>query len=291
MFETLVGNSKIKKILSETKEPSHAYMFLGISGIGKLLFAKEFAYKWLCNSDMRPCGKCKSCIQFKGSNNIDFNVIEPDGDSIKVEQIRNLIKKIYEKPVEANKKIYIINDADTMTDAAQNALLKILEEPPVYVIIILIGANEHSFLTTIKSRCIKINFQEIEKSELKKYIESQGKNVEEKFLDIYQGSIGNFKKIEGEEELYLQLEELIKNIRNVDKIQFVKKCTNIITKENFREMLEYINILLFKYSKEDVRYLKIIEHVNLAIKQREYNCNIEMILDNLFLNIYDVEFK
>jgi len=288
MFEKLVGNSKIKKILSEIKEPSHAYMFLGVSGIGKSLFAKEFAYKWLCNSNMRPCGECKSCIQFKGDNNIDFNIIEPDGDSIKVEQIRNLIKKIYEKPVEANKKIYIINDADTMTDAAQNALLKILEEPPAYVIIILIGANEHSFLTTIKSRCIKINFKEIEKSELKQYIESQGKNVEEKFLEIYQGSIGNFKKIEGQEELYLQLEELIKNIRNIDKIQFVKKCTNIISKENFKEMLEYINILLFKYSKEDVRYLKAIKHVNLAIKQREYNCNIEMILDNLFLDIYDI---
>jgi len=287
MFETLVGNSKIKKVLSDIKEPSHAYMYIGPEGIGKLLFAKEFAYKWLCTSSSSPCGKCKSCIQFKADSNIDFNIIEPDGESIKVEQIRNFIKKVYEKPVESNKKIYIINDADKMTVAAQNALLKILEEPPVYVIIILIGANEHLFLTTIKSRCIKVNFQKIENDELKLYIQNEGKTVNEKFLDIYQGSIGKFKKIEGQEEYYLQLEDLIKNIEKINKIEFVKQCSNIVTKDNFSEMLEYLNILLFKYGKENLKYLNSIEYINTAIKQREYNCNVEMILDNLFLEMYE----
>ena len=108
MFENIVGNNKVKTILSNISNPSHAYIFLGPDGIGKSLFAKEFAYKWLCTSTNRPCGECKACIQFKSSNNMEFSIIEPEEGSIKVEQIRNFIKNVYEKPVESNKKIISI---------------------------------------------------------------------------------------------------------------------------------------------------------------------------------------
>jgi len=289
MFENLIGNDKVKDILSRIQEPSHAYVFLGTEGIGKFLFAKEFAYKWLCTSDdIRPCGKCKSCIQFKGGNNTDFNVIEPEKDSIKINQIRELIKKTYEKPLESNKKVYIINDADKMTIPAQNALLKVLEEPPKYVMIILVGENEHLFLNTIKSRCIKVNFQKLENIELKKYIQENNKSFDERFLDIYQGSIGNIERLEGKEEGYLELEDLIKNSRRINKITFVKSCSKIVTKDNINEMLEYINILLFRFGKIELKYLDAIKYVSNASKQYEYNCNVEMILDNMFLDIYEV---
>lgn len=288
MFEDIIGNKKMKKILSEIKEPSHAYMFLGTEGIGKFLFAKEFASKWLCISETRPCGECKSCIQFKGNNNVDLNIIEPEEGSIKVEQIRNLIKKVYEKPIESYKKIYIINDADKMTVSAQNALLKVLEEPPLYVIIILIGSNEHLFLNTIRSRCIKVNFQELEKNELKDYFENNGISTNEKFLELYEGSIGKAKKIEGLENNYIELEELILNCKNMKRLDFIKKCSSLITKDNIDEMLKYINVLLFRVGKNERNYLAAIERVNKAIKQYKSNCNMEMILDNMFLDIYEI---
>lgn len=289
MFENLIGNDKVKDILSKIKEPSHAYMFLGTEGVGKFLFAKEFAYKWLCTSDSsKPCGECKSCIQFKGGNNMDFNVIEPEKDSIKINQIRELIKKTYEKPLESNKKVYIINDADKMTIPAQNALLKVLEEPSKYVMIILVGENEHLFLNTIKSRCIKVNFQKLENTELKRYIEENNRSFDERFLDIYQGSIGNIERLEGKEESYLELEKLINVGQKINKITFVKNCTKIVTKDNINEMLQYINLLLFKSGKVEVKYLEAIKYVNNAMKQCESNCNVEMILDNMFFNIYEV---
>ena len=289
MFESIIGNNKVKTILSNISTPSHAYLFLGSEGVGKFLFAKEFAYKWLCtsSSEERPCGKCKACVQFKGNNNMEFFVIEPEEGSIKVEQIRNFIKNVYEKPVESYKKIYVINDADKMTDSAQNALLKVLEEPPLYVMIILIGSNEQAFLNTIKSRCVKINFQELTLEELKQYFEKNGETVDERFLDIYQGSIGRDKKIAGQENIYLDLKENILSIENLGKIEFVKKSTKDINKENIKDILEYLNILMFKLGKDNLKYLEIISEINKAIKQCKSNCNVEMISDNLFLNIYD----
>ena len=110
---------------------------------------------------MAECNHCKSCVEFDGGNNPDFVYIEPDGKVIKIEQIRELQTKVIEKPVNSNKKVYVINDADLMTKEAQNCLLKTLEEPPEYIVIILIVNNESKVLTTIKSRCMKIYFEKI----------------------------------------------------------------------------------------------------------------------------------
>ena len=166
LFEKIIGNDKIKEILKksiETKRTSHSYMFIGIDGIGKQLFAKEFAKEILCLEETKSekhtyCNKCKSCIEFDTNNNPDYKIIdiEQDEKSIKINQIREMQIKISEKPIISHNKVYIINNADTMTIEAQNCLLKTLEEPPEYVTIILIGSDENSFLTTIKSRCTKI---------------------------------------------------------------------------------------------------------------------------------------
>ena len=170
IFENIIGNEKNKELLNQIismNNIAHSYMFIGKESIGKMLFAKEFAKAILCINDSKPCGKCKSCIEFESSNNPDFEIIEPVGNSIKIEQIRELIKKVYEKPIVSNKKVYIINDSNLMTKEAQNSLLKTLEEPPEYVSIILIASNENLFLPTIKSRCTKIMFKKLTDNELK----------------------------------------------------------------------------------------------------------------------------
>ena len=164
MFDSIIGNNKIKQLLInsvQNDKTSHSYLFVGIDGIGKKMVATEFAKMLLCLNETRYCNKCKSCIEFDSNNNPDFLCIEPDGNSIKIEQIRYLQKKIQEKPIISNKKVYIINDADKMTVEAQNCLLKTLEEPPEYATIVLIGSNENAFLTTIKSRCMIIHFNKI----------------------------------------------------------------------------------------------------------------------------------
>ena len=169
MFNSIIGNEKNKELLKkivDTNNIAHSYMFVGKESIGKLLFAKEFAKAILCTSKEKTCNVCKACIGFDANNNPDFSILEPDGTSIKIDQIRELTKKVYEKPIISNKKVYIINDSECMTKEAQNSLLKTLEEPPDYVTIILIACNENSFLPTIKSRCTKIAFNRLSDIEL-----------------------------------------------------------------------------------------------------------------------------
>ena len=118
MFDTILGNDKIKELFKSTvrnDKISHSYLFIGIDGIGKKMIAKEFAKMILCTNQNKYCNSCKSCIEFDTYNNPDFKIIEPEGNSLKIEQIREFQKKVYEKPIISNKKVYIINDSDKMT--------------------------------------------------------------------------------------------------------------------------------------------------------------------------------
>ena len=175
MFDKILGNDKIKfELINSIKSGkySHSYLFLGISGIGKKMIAREFAKMILCDGEEKYCNKCKSCLEFDSNNNPDFTEIVPDGNNVKIEQIREMQRKIVEQPIISTKKVYIIDDADTMTTEAQNCLLKTLEEPPEYMTIILICTNEGNLLSTIKSRCTRMKFDPIRNEELKKYLNS-----------------------------------------------------------------------------------------------------------------------
>ena len=144
-FENILGNEKIKKYLNQSVEENnflHSYLFLGTEGIGKLIFAKEFAKYILCKEDKNSNCKCKSCLCFDTKNHPDFSIINEEGETIKVDYIRDLIEKIIEKPIVSDRKVYIINDCEKMTKEAQNCLLKTLEEPPQFVTIILVSSNE-----------------------------------------------------------------------------------------------------------------------------------------------------
>ena len=102
MFEDIVGNRKVKEILTKSinsKRISHSYMFIGIEGIGKKLFAKELAKSILCMQEGEYCDTCKSCIEFDSDNNPDFIYIEPEETKIKIDQIRNMQLKVAEKPI------------------------------------------------------------------------------------------------------------------------------------------------------------------------------------------------
>ncbi len=188
MFEKILGNEHIKEQLKKSiknNQVSHSYLFIGIDGIVKKLLATEFAKAMQCLNKDKYCNNCKSCIEFDSNNNPDFLYIEPDGNSIKIEQIRDMQKRIQEKPIISEKKVYIIDNADKMTVEAQNSLLKTLEEPPEYATIILIGSNENAFLTTIKSRCMILHFNPIEDEKMLPYLQKiRNKQYNKKYVRI-----------------------------------------------------------------------------------------------------------
>lgn len=292
-FENIIGNDKNKQLLKDiikTKSISHGYMFLGISGIGKSLFAKEFAKAILCN-EQTGCNKCKSCIEFDGSNNPDFQIIEPEEKSIKIEQIRLMNSKIYEKPVVSTKKVYIINNAESMTKEAQNCLLKTLEEPPEYAVIILIGTNENMFLNTIRSRCVKINFNKINDEDLKDILvkKYEYNNITQNLLKLFSGSIGKAISLQGKQEIYLEIENTFNNIENINIIDLLNK-KEIITKnkEELMDILEYINVLFFeKIAQGNNSYIKAIEIIEDTKDRINKNANLDMTIDNLLMNVWE----
>ena len=219
MFEKILGNDSIKNMLKQTiisTQISHSYLMIGMPGIGKKMIAYEYAKALLCLGEYKICDTCKSCMEFDSNNHPDFLCIEPDGNSIKIGQIRELQKRIQEKPIISSKKVYIIDNADLMTKEAQNCLLKTLEEPPEFAIIILIGSNENAFLTTIKSRCTILHFKSIRDEDVKKYLEQNYRieTVSKNILEIAQGSIGKAIYLKDKQEKYIQLETLINNLEN-----------------------------------------------------------------------------
>ena len=294
MFEDIIGNQQVKEELTkiiEEKKILHSYMFVGIEGIGKQMIAKKFAQMILCtNGGRKGCNTCKSCIEFTSNNNPDFLYIEPDGNNIKIEQIRYLQRKIQEKPIISNRKVYIINDADKMTTEAQNCLLKTLEEPPEYSTIILIGSNQNLFLNTIKSRCMIISFKPIETELIKKYLEEKYEmfNTSSSMLETFQGSIGKAIILKDKKEQYEKIEMMIKNLDKKDIIDILNLGEEIYkSKDDIIDILEYINVILLKLAKEEAKYVKCINIVEDTKKRLKQNANYDMCIDNMILNMWE----
>lgn len=292
MFEEIIGNNQIKQMLTKSihnETLSHSYLFIGIQGIGKKMLAMEFAKNILCIEKEQE-HSCKSCIEFVSNNHPDFMCIEPEGNSIKIEQIRILQKKIQEKPIISNKKVYIINDADAMTTEAQNCLLKTLEEPPEFATIILIGSNENAFLATIKSRCMILRFQPIANEEIKQYMEMNYgmSNINQNYLSIFQGSIGKAIQLKDKQSEYNQIEKIIDCLNKKDLLEIMQLAEPLYkAKDEIFEILEYINILLLNHAKENYLYTNCINIVENTKKRLKQNGNYDMCIDNLVFNMWE----
>lgn len=288
MFDKIIGNNLTKETLIKAvklDKTSHSYLFVGIDGIGKKMIAKEFAKMLMCLDENKYCNKCKSCIEFDTNNNPDFFYIEPDGNSIKIDQIRELQRKVAEKPVISNKKIFIIDNADKMTVEAQNCLLKTLEEPPKYITIILITSNESNLLTTIKSRCMIQYFNKIDDKELEKFLKAE--NINTNIVDMANGSIGKALKLKDKSENYEAINKIIKQIENHQSILDITKDAEILyeSKEEIFDLLDYMNIILLK-----TKNLKLINCINIVEdtkKRLKSNANYDMSIDNMLLNIWE----
>ncbi len=296
-FEDIVGNNKIKRELQEivkNNSISHSYLFSGEEGIGKKLFAKEFARMLLCLKNNKACGECSSCVKFDSENNPDFSIIEPDGNSIKIAQIRELQEYVYIKPIVSSKKVFIINDSDKMTEEAQNSLLKTLEEPPEYIIIILVASNENKLLNTIKSRCLKIGFNNIDKKELIQYIikEQILTNPSDELLSMCNGSIGKLIKIKENLEEYNEIEKNTKDFIECNSCTIVNlfKKFDILykSKEVIIDLLDYMIVIMYEYvlkNKQAGYLLFLISDIENTKRKLISNTNYDMCIDELLIKM------
>lgn len=294
MFNNILGNEEIKRKLEiniKQDKISHSYMFIGQSGIGKFMIAKEFAKAILCQEENKPCDKCEACIKFNGDNNPDIQIIdETEEKSIKTETIKEMVKGVYEKPIASAKKVYIINDSQKMTKEAQNSLLKTLEEPPEYVVIILITDNDNLLLNTIKSRCAKIKFNSLTNDEITKILKEKY-NYEEvplNVLEVAEGSVTHALSIQGKENLFNEIKRTFLNLEKINIIDLLNKKDILFKdKDSIYEVLNYINIILFNKINENIGYTKCIKIVEETKDRLKKNSNYDMIIDNLLLKIWE----
>lgn len=150
-----------------------AYIFEGPEGLNVLESAKLFAASLTCkNRESAPCGDCEICKLSYGDTNPDIVYITTeDKKSIGVDAVREMSKDVYIKPFSAERKVYIITDGMAITDEAQNAMLKILEEPPEYAVFIIITTSSAKLLPTVLSRCTKVRFTPLSQEKMRNYIE------------------------------------------------------------------------------------------------------------------------
>lgn len=213
MFEEIKEQDKVKKILKDhidNNKIKHCYIFCGEDGTGRLPMALSFSQALVCENG-NGCKKCTPCIQFEKRSVSDFIFADiPEGKKeIPVDLIRDIISEVYIKPYIFRKKIVIINNADKMNINAQNAILKILEEPPSYTVFILVVSNMLAVLPTIVSRGSVINFAPLSHGAVKEILkEKYDSDIPDSLLNLCSGSVKKAYEI-STDEIY---KEIRKNI-------------------------------------------------------------------------------
>lgn len=203
-WKNIVGHGEtveqLRKNSAERKIP-HAIIFSGIEGIGKRKVAEIFAASLLCENlvDGEPCGVCANCKLMAGKSHPDFYVVEPEitktARNIKIDQIRTMQVETSLRPVQAERRVVIIDGAEYMRSAAANCLLKTLEEPVSQTIFILITANRAGLLMTVRSRCMTINFERLTTEQIKSELVRREISTAEKISVIADGSLGRALKL------------------------------------------------------------------------------------------------
>jgi len=258
-------NKQVEELLENTVKRGrvvNGYIFSGTKKTQTYEYAKKFAKMVLClDNKADVCSSCKSCIMFDNENHPDYYELNKGiEDAIKIDEIREMQTKIYEKPIISSKKVYVINNAENMTVEAQNCLLKTIEEPPEFVTIILVSGNENTILTTIKSRCTRVSFTEEDK---------------EDFTEEQKARYGELEKVFGNAHKFLSV-DLLNNLDVLYK-----------DKDNAFENLEFINMIFMDKAKNDFRYLDFIDVVEQTKLKLKANSNFDMCIDFLILNIWE----
>lgn len=323
-FQDIVGHKQIIEHLQAAisyEKVSHAYIFNGPEKSGKRMLAEAFAMTLQCEEKgINPCLSCHSCKQALGQNQPDIIYLRHEKPgTISVDDIRRQVNNdMGIKPYASPYKIYIIDEAEKMNQQAQNALLKTIEEPPAYGIILLLTTNADAFLPTILSRCITLNLKAVPDAEIKKHL-MQTYQIPDYQADICtafaQGNVGKAIQLAGNEEFNelkdsaLQLIKRIKDIELYEMMEAIKQIGDYKLQINdyfdilmiwYRDVLLYkatadVNGLLFKDEVYDIKNQAnqssyygieaILEALEKAKLRLNANVNFDLVMELLLLTM------
>lgn len=323
-FKEIVGHEEIIQHLQnaiQLEKISHAYILSGETGSGKKLLANTFAMALQCEKKgIDPCLECRSCKKAMSRNHPDIIYITHEKpNSIGIEDIRTqLIEDVQIKPYCGPYKIYIVDEAEKLTLQAQNALLKTIEEPPAYALIMLLTSNMEAFLPTITSRCVKLNLRPVEESMVKDYL------MEKMHLPDYQaqmdaafsqGNIGKARKMAESDEFNLMTDQALRILRKSRELELYEMIDKIkelsAEKQNIDEDLDlfvmwFRDVLFYKATREvdglmfkdQLNHIKeraskssyegietIIDAIGNAKERLHANVNFDLAMELLFLTI------
>ena len=325
-FKDVVGHKNIIKYIESAVSAdavSHAYILNGERGSGKKMLANLFSMSLQCqNRDENgdACGKCQSCRQAVSGNQPDIiRVTHEKPGTISVDDIREQVNNdIVIKPYSSRYKIYIIPEADLMTVQAQNALLKTIEEPPEYAVIMLLTENAETLLPTIRSRCVMMKLRNIKDQLVKKYLMEQMEIPDYKAdvcVAFAQGNVGKAIMLATSEYFNEIKEEAVHLLKNIDEMgvpelmEAVKKCmTYKLEINDYLDIIAiwYRDVLIYKATKsvdrvvfsDQLRYIKaraskssyegienILNGIEKAKARLKANVNFELVMELLLLTI------
>ncbi len=277
-FSDILGHETIKANLRKaitSHKVSHAYIMTGEAGMGRKSLANAFALSLLCErGGADPCMKCHACKQVMSGNHPDLiYVTHEKPGSIGVDDIRRQINDtICVRPYSSYFKVYIVDEAEKMTVQAQNALLKTIEEPPSYAVIILLTTNQEAFLPTILSRCVQLKLKPLKDSVVKEYL-TESLGVKEQEADVYaafaRGNLGKAIHLASSEDFKLIHSEMLYLLKNVKKMD-ISELLNYIRKLKDENIDLYECLEFMQYWYRDVLMFKVTKDVNLLIFKDEY---------------------
>lgn len=291
-FKDILGHEQIITHLQNAvtmDKVSHAYIIDGPDKSGKMMLAEAFAQTLQCEklpetvaaaggdgSAVEPCMECHSCKQALGKNQPDIVYVRHEKpNTISVDDIRTQVNNdIVIKPYSSRYKIYIIDEAEKMNVQAQNALLKTIEEPPAYAIILLLTTNADTFLPTILSRCVTLCVKAVADEKIKKFLMSNCQ-VPDYQADVCvafaQGNVGKAIQLAASEdfnELKASVIQLIKRLKDIDLYEMGEAVKQI--GEYKLAINDYFDLMMIWY--RDVLLFKATSDVNgLIFKDEVYD--------------------
>lgn len=324
-FGDIVGHEQIishlKNAISMGKV-SHAYILNGPEGAGKRMIAEAFARALQCeNHDTEGCGKCRSCHQAENLNHPDIIYVNHEKpNTISVADIREQINGTIDiKPYNTTSqyKVYIVDEAEKMNEQAQNALLKTIEEPPAYAVILLLTTNADAFLQTIRSRCVTLELKAVADEKIHNMLMRNYQVVDYKAdvcVAFAQGNVGKAILLAGSQtfnELKDQTIRLVRKLRDTEVADIMSEVKAIEEFEQIDDffdllLLWYRDVLIYKASGSDAKLIykdqaneiarqaedcffdglnRILDGISQARRRLHFNVNQDMTLELLFLLI------
>ncbi|SHO53099.1 DNA polymerase III subunit delta' [Anaerocolumna xylanovorans] len=279
-FHQIIGHEQIIEHLKtaiRTQTVSHAYIFAGEEGMGKRTLAAAFTKGIQCENkkeDGDSCGTCKSCLQAESKNHPDIIYVTHEKASLGVDDIRSKLNNdILVKPYSSSRKIYIIEDGEKMTEQAQNALLKTLETPPAYAVIILLTNNINAFLPTILSRCVILKLNPVKEEDIKNYLMQVYKipDYQAELSAVFsQGNVGRAISYSSSENFAAMKDKVLHLLRYIDQMELYELIEGLKDiSEQKGNIEEYLDLITLWF--RDILMFKVTKDMNLLLYKGEYS--------------------